>query len=393
VVGLPVGLNAFAAGLGSQNSLSPLAATYNAELGAGGGDRGNSYDKVLQVLELENLLNERQLQQQQAAVNAENLDAYVQSQPQERRALARFAPKVLAKEQAQAAFAGQLTEDQRIDNELAERRFQFDQTKFNAEQALKAEDKGKFSEAEGRYYVTEVGKADKAFASSLERYQSGVKSLAARNATGDKAALVHLARLLSDEALQEADVQRQVSEGVLPSYFESAWNAALGKDGLKPFQRREIRQQLGRELGTKYDSYDYTYARLSDSISPAISNSEKARVLGDRRLLPQTVQRQRELEQLAQEEEDALVGQAQQQQQAQGLSQIVPGQISLQQAENLTEEQLDALPFETLMALQQQLDAQKAAADQVQEEQARQTVLGAQQQSLSPYAGQPGPFR
>ena len=245
------------------------------------------------------------------------------------------------------AFPDRLTADQAADNAREDARFAFEQQKYANKMKLDQTKLGQFSEPEGRFYVQEIGKIDRDYGDAKQRFDSAIASLGAGNATGDKAALVHLARLISNEALNEDDVKRNVSEGVMPSYFETAWNTVAGKGELTPEARKQMMGQFQRELSSKFDAYSAGYDRIAGSIRPDITAEERRRVL----------QQKRTPTEIAQEK-------------ARVISTIDPASVTTEMADSMTEEELAALPFDTIVRLQQELEQQE------REQQKRQRQAG-----------------
>ena len=298
--GLPAGLLAFAgagsgAGQGAFGALGGALQAFGQSEAAQARQADSEMQRMVEIARMEQQISQAQqqqaLQQRQMQEEARRRQAYVQSLPQEQQALGNFAPDVLAKKQAEAMFAGKLTEDQRVDNELARakflhdttldrQKFAFEQQKHAVTEQQRADAVGKFKPESAKFYIGQVGKLNKELDSAAARYESATKSLKAGTATGDKAALMHMARLISDEALQEADVQRMVSEGVMPSWFESGWNALAGKSALEPQTRADMLDQLGREMTARHGAYAQNMNYLAGSIAPEIIPSERARVLG-----------------------------------------------------------------------------------------------------------------
>lgn len=281
-------------------------------------DSDREMENMLRIARTEEQIRARQLEQadrQQAEEERKRqigMQLAQQGQAEELRAqLPQQYQELYDVDQARAldqAFPAALTADQAVDNELAqrkfqtdsalaqqefqtdsklaERKFQFDRKKHALEQQGKLADRGRLKPEAKKFYMNQITKVDTEYAKDLERHQSATKSIAAGNATGDKASLVHLARMISDEALNESDISRLTSEGVLPSYFERSWNAVLGKGSLSPDTRAQVQQQIDREIGAKYQRYQVGRDYIAGTFDPEISEDDRSRVLGEQRTDP-----------------------------------------------------------------------------------------------------------
>jgi hypothetical protein len=231
-------------------------------------------------------------------------------------------------------FPDQLTADQAADNARDDARFAMERRKYQDKQTKEQQALGKFADPQAQFFIKEVGKVDNQYAEAKQRYDSAIESLSSGNATGDKAALVHLARLISDEALQEADVARNVSEGVMPSYFETAWNTVAGKGELTGEARAQMAGQFQREMAAKYSRYSQGYDRIAGSIPETITPKERRRVLQEKRT-PVEIAREK----------------------AHLVSSMDPASITLDMAESMSDEQLASLPFDVITRLEQEAQA------------------------------------
>ncbi len=230
-------------------------------------------------------------QQQQSILSllaSQDPTAQTQAQLQQQKLQAEILAKQAGAESSRAniGFKQEGLAQQRDAQNLAREKFEFDQNKFQVDQRSKQADLGRLSGEQERFYIGEVNKINKEYDADLERYNSASQSLAASNATGDKAALVHLARMISDEALNESDISRLTSEGVLPSYFESTWNSVLGKGELSQQERLQVQQQIDREIQSKFGRYSTSRNYLGTTFDPRIKEDERRRILGDDRRDP-----------------------------------------------------------------------------------------------------------
>lgn len=346
--GMPAGLAAFSgAGYGRPGFMGAFGGGLEA-FGQAQADQSAASDRQLQgILDIARMqqqirgaeLEEAERRKAQAAALAQ------QGQAEElRMQLPRQYQELFDVDRATAiarAFPETLTADQAADNQLQRQKFEFEQAKYGNEQALAQQKLGRLSDEQSKFYVGKVGALNSSYDNALQRYQSATSSLDAGNATGDKAALVHMARLMSDEALNENDIGRMVSEGVLPGYFESWWNQTAGKGQLSDDQRRQIRGQLEREISSRHGVYSTGREYLAGTFNPAVIESERRRVLGDARANPAA----------------AAQAERQRQQQAQAERQAHRGPITLEMVDQMSDEELDQLPPQLLEALEAQAAA------------------------------------